>query len=81
MVSESKNFETVMKKFYKTQHCDRCGNEMFVDNDRLIDKMTGEPSNLIRWKCPKCHCVRVTFKEHKKSIICRIIETLKKNIR
>lgn len=39
--------------------CSNCGNVMFVDNDSLVDNMTCEPSNLVRWKCPKCNCEKV----------------------
>lgn len=65
-----------MKKFDDAPKCDRCGHDMLIDNDELIDNMTSEPSNLVRWKCPKCHCEKVIFKQHKKCALCRIIESL-----
>lgn len=42
--------------------CSRCGRQMFVDNDSLVDKMTSKRSDLIRWKYQKCNCEKVLFK-------------------
>lgn len=44
------------------EECPRCGTIMYIDNDELIDKMTGEPRGLIRWKCPECGTESVRFK-------------------
>lgn len=45
-----------------SEKCPRCGTIMYIDNDELIDKMTGEPRGLIRWKCPECRTESVRFK-------------------